>query len=61
MCSECYRAYPESYKHIAGIVERRIVISFDNKDIEWAERMINEIGIDEIPEYIKDKLREEFE
>ncbi len=34
MCKECYYAYPENYSHIAGRIEKRVNVTFGNKDIE---------------------------
>ncbi|MDY4670455.1 MAG: hypothetical protein SO415_10775 [Oliverpabstia sp.] len=34
MCKECYYAYPENYSHIAGRMERRINVTFGEKDMQ---------------------------
>ena len=33
MCKECYYAYPENYSHIAGKLEKRLSMTFNNKDM----------------------------
>lgn len=37
ICERCYYAHPENYLHIAGEEERRIDITFKNKDLDIYE------------------------
>lgn len=34
MCKTCYYAYPENQCHVAGKVERRINVTFGEKDMK---------------------------
>lgn len=40
MCTECYYASPEDYKHIAGSVERRLDIVFRKTDLDVYDMII---------------------
>lgn len=42
MCKTCYYAYPENYKHIAGVEERRLNIVFKNDEIELYDKLVEE-------------------
>lgn len=42
MCSDCYYAHPEEYKHIAGAQERKIDILFVKEDIELYNKLKSE-------------------
>lgn len=38
-CKACYYAYPESYSHIAGDIEKRIDLVFKNDDVSLYDRV----------------------
>lgn len=40
MCTECYYASPEDYKHIAGSAERRLDIVFRKTDLDVYDMII---------------------
>lgn len=42
MCMECYYAYPENYSHIAGKKERRVNITFSDKDMQMYELLLEQ-------------------
>lgn len=42
ICTDCFWAYPESYNHIAMIGERRIYISWFDKEVDDFERIKKE-------------------
>ncbi|GJA39665.1 helix-turn-helix domain-containing protein [Aeromonas caviae] len=44
ICTDCFWAYPESYNHIAMIGERRIYISWLDKEVDDFERIKKEAG-----------------
>lgn len=53
VCESCFWAHPESYTHIAGKNERKIVITFTDNEIEDYEQLINLVGIDNAEHTIK--------
>lgn len=58
VCRHCFWAYPESYTHIAGNQERRIVITFTGNEIEDYNKLIEALGIKGAEKYIKDIIHE---
>jgi hypothetical protein len=54
VCSTCFWAYPESYKHIAGRQERVIMLVFTGEDIEQYDRLVEHVGTDTAQDGIKD-------
>lgn len=42
MCKTCYYAYPENYQHIAGKIERKLNIIFNNEDISLYNEIIKQ-------------------
>lgn len=60
-CIGCFWAHPENYSHIAGIPEKRIILSFTGNEIEDYNALINNIGLDGAQEYIKNLIRDNIE
>lgn len=42
MCETCYYAYPENYCHIAGKEERRVNVTFDEKDMKLYDELVEQ-------------------
>lgn len=42
MCKTCYYAYPENYCHVAGKVERRINVTFGEKDMKLYDELVEQ-------------------
>lgn len=42
MCKLCYYAYPENYEHIAGKMERRLNIIFNDEDMELYKNIVQQ-------------------
>mgnify|MGYP000022677961 FL=1 len=56
-CSGCFWSHPESYNHIAGNKERRIVITFTGNEIEDYNKLIKQVGVVNAEQYIKDVIK----
>lgn len=52
-CVGCFWAYPENYTHIAGNVEKRIILTFTGNEIEDYDRLIAQVGAENAETYIK--------
>lgn len=50
-------SHPESYNHIAGNKERRIVITFTGNEIEDYNKLIKQVGVVNAEQYIKDVIK----
>ena len=63
ICESCYWAYPESYSHIAMRDIRRLDILWADEDIVEYDRLRGEAAKaqEEIPQYVKNVLRNHFE
>lgn len=42
MCKTCYYAYLENYCHVAGKVERRINVTFGEKDMKLYDELVEQ-------------------
>ena len=42
MCKKCYYAYPENYSHIAGKLEKRVNVIFDDKDMHLYNELLSQ-------------------
>lgn len=40
MCKECYYAYPENYSHIAGKLEKRVSVIFNDEDMYLYDELL---------------------
>lgn len=58
-CSDCYWAYPESYRHIATRDIRRLDLLWSGEDVAVYDTLIKEAEKvkEELPEYVKNVLR----
>ena len=61
-CQSCYWAYPESYTHIATRDIRRLDLLWSGEEIADYDRLVEEAEKvqDEVPEYVKNVLRNHF-
>ncbi len=57
-CQNCFWCHPENYTHIAGNEERRIVLTFTGNEIEDYNRLIEQVGIENAEETIKNIIRQ---
>lgn len=48
MCRTCYYAYPEDYQHIAGETEKKLNISFNDKDINLYNEIVEQAKLHDI-------------
>jgi len=58
-CAACFWAHPESYTHIAGKAERRVIITFTGDEIADYNRLIELVGAEQAESTIK-QLIEQF-
>lgn len=42
MCKKCYYAYPENYSHIAGKLEKRVNVIFNDKDMHLYNELLSQ-------------------
>lgn len=56
-CIECFWAHPEKYSHIAGVPERRIILTFTGNEIDDYDRLIEKVGKNGAEKYIKDLIK----
>lgn len=58
MCESCFWAHPESYTHVAGRKERRLVITFQNDEVNAYDDLKSKAKRQGEPvnEYAKDRL-----
>lgn len=61
-CQSCYRAYPESYTHIAKRDIRRLDLLWSGEEVADYELLVEEAARvqEEAPEYVKKVLRSHF-
>jgi len=52
-CAECFWAYPEDYRHIAGKRERVIELLFVEDEVERFDRAVNKLGREKVSAKIK--------
>ena len=56
-CIGCFWAYPESYTHVAGKEERRIILTFTGIEIEDYNNLVNLVGVDNTEKTIKQLIK----
>ena len=57
-CIGCFWASPETYTHIAGIEQRRIVVNFTGKEIKDYNELIDLVGLEKAEQTIKQIIRQ---
>ena len=63
VCQSCYWAHPESYKHIALRMIRRLDVVWTEREVEVYERLQHRVEMTEesMPDYVKAVIRKHLE
>lgn len=56
-CTGCFWCHPENYNHIAGNIEKRIVLTFTGDEIEDYNKLIKQVGEADAEQYIKNIIK----
>ena len=62
MCEKCFWAHPENYSHVAGRLERIVMLSLtDKSDIEAYDKLVSDCGKKEATDLITEQVSYYFE